>query len=161
MPDISSSCLDPHFIFMCSCNCGGYTTVWIRRDVRPSSRKVAKILETPSFLALSPYYRVQWFCIHLMVRDQWWWLGSCDGCEFCVGTDMIVAVSRHIYACIMHICSCIYSRRRIYAASIGRSDTGSNNIRSNLVGAINDVRRRNSKSASWKAREAVNPDNCC
>ena len=35
------------------------------------------------------------------------------------------------------------------------------NIRSNLVGAINNVRRRNSKSASSKASESVNPDNCC
>ena len=47
-------------------------------------------------------------CIHLMMRDQWWWLGSSDSCEFCVGTDMIMAVSRRI-------CSCIYSQRSIYA----------------------------------------------
>ena len=106
MSDISSLCLERHFIFMFSCNCGVYTSVWMWRD-----EDCKKNLETPSFLAPHPYYRVQWFCIHL-VRDQWWWLGSCDGCDFCVGTDIILAVRQHICCCI--ICW-IYSQRRICA----------------------------------------------
>ena len=54
MPYISSLCLEPHFIFMFSCNWGGYTSVWMRRDATLPSTKVTKILETPSFFGASP-----------------------------------------------------------------------------------------------------------
>ena len=40
---ISFHCLQSSFIFMSSCNCGGYTSVWIERDVEA---KVAKMLQT-------------------------------------------------------------------------------------------------------------------
>ena len=87
-----------------------------------------------------------------MMRDQWWWLGSSDSCEFCVGTDMIMAVSRRICSCIylqrriyvnlycyMLIYATAYIRREgymlIYAASIGSSDAGSDNIRDPTLSA--------------------------
>ena len=53
---------------------------------------------------------------------------------------------------------CIYLQGRICADICSQY---SGDIRSNLVDAINNVRRRNSKSASSKASESVNPDNCC